>query len=111
MPPELGSEACVDGDAALARAFGFLGKRWNAMILAALASGPAGFAEISRGIEPISDSVLSGRLSELAGAGLVARKVDSGPPVSVTYSLTPSAVELIPALQQIAIWAQQNLAD
>ena len=63
---EPGSEACVEGDEALARAFEFLGKRWNAMILAALAPGPAGFAEISRGIEPISDSVLSGRLSELS---------------------------------------------
>ena len=110
-PAELGSEACKDVDAALARAFEFLGKRWNAMILAALASGPAGFAGISREIEPISDSVLSGRLSELTRAGLVARDVDAGPPVSVTYSLTPSAVALIPALQQIAIWARENLTD
>ena len=32
-------------DAALARAFEFLGKRWNGMILGTLAAGPTGFAE------------------------------------------------------------------
>ena len=47
-------------DAALARAFGFLGKRWNGVILGTLISGPAGFSELKRAINGISDSMLSG---------------------------------------------------
>ena len=52
---------------ALARAFGFLGKRCNGVILATLMNGSAGFADLKRAVSGISDSVLSERLSELAG--------------------------------------------
>jgi MFS family permease len=64
----------------LARAFGFLGKRWTAMILGHLSHGPAGFRDLSRGIGGISDSVLSERLAGLAAGGLISREVCDGPP-------------------------------
>ncbi len=83
--------------AALARAFGFLGKRWNGLILATLLEGPAGFAELRRAVGKISDSVLSERLSELDQAGLVERVVQAGPPVAVTYRLTDRGQALLPA--------------
>lgn len=105
------SDSCVEADAALARAFDFLGKRWNAVILGTLASGPTTFRELSRAIGRISDSVLSGRLSELTDAGLIERNVSEGPPVSVSYRLSKSAIALIPALERIAQWAQKNLHD
>jgi DNA-binding HxlR family transcriptional regulator len=103
------SEACERGDAALARAFGFLGKRWNAVILGVLGEGPAGFRQLSRAIGPISDSVLSQRLAELARAGLITRTVQDGPPVSVGYALTDCGKALLPALDQIARWAEEYL--
>jgi len=83
-----GSHQCVRADAALVRAFQFLGKRWNAAVLGALSFGPAGFRELSRSIVGIRDSVLSNRLASLAATGLISRSVDAGPPVSVTYALT-----------------------
>jgi len=104
------SEDCARGDAALARAFVFLGKRWNAVVLGILSSGPAGFRELSRAIGGISDSVLSDRLSDLTGAGLIARTVDEGPPISVSYALTDRGRALMPALEQIAVWANEHLA-
>ena len=97
-------------DAALAQAFGFLGKRWNGMVLGVLSSGPASFSELRRAVGGISDSVLSDRLSELAVAGLVLRSVDEGPPVGVSYALTPAGRSLTPVLDQLAGWAAQNLA-
>jgi DNA-binding HxlR family transcriptional regulator len=84
------SEACERGDAALARAFGFLGKRWNAVILGVLGDGPAGFRQLSR-------------------AGLITRTVQEGPPVSVAYALTDCGKALLPALAQIARWAEEFL--
>ena len=96
-------------DGALARAFGFLGKRWNGVILGTLMEGPAGFAELKRAVAGISDSVLSERLSELAGAGLVQRTVDDGPPISVSYSLTAAGQALLPALNELTSWAAKNL--
>ncbi|MGA8117661.1 MAG: helix-turn-helix domain-containing protein [Actinocatenispora sp.] len=101
--------ACIRGDAALARAFAFLGKRWNAVLLGTLTGGPAGFRELARAIGGISDSMLSDRLSALCAAELVIRTVDTGPPVAVTYALTSRGQALIPALEQISRWAQEHL--
>jgi DNA-binding HxlR family transcriptional regulator len=48
-------------------------------------------------------------LTELAAAGLVLRTVDPGPPVAVSYELTPAGEALIPALGELARWAAQHL--
>jgi DNA-binding HxlR family transcriptional regulator len=104
-------DACVPAADALARAFKFLGKRWNAVVLGHLSAGPAGFRELSRAIGTISDSVLSDRLSDLAAGGLIVRTVDEGPPLSVSYALTDRARLLMPALEQIAFWAQEHLPE
>lgn len=103
--------ACVPAAAALASAFRFLGKRWNAVVLGALSAGPAGFRGLSRAIDGISDSMLSDRLSDLAAAGLIARTVDEGPPVAVSYALTERGQALMPALEQVALWAQEHLPE
>src|SRR6266404_1893489 len=100
--------SCVGGDAALARAFVFLGKRWTAVVLGILGTGPTGFRDLSRAIGGISDSVLSDRLADLAATGLIARTVEEGPPISVSYALTDRGRALMPALEQIARWAQEH---
>jgi len=96
-------------NAALTRAFGFLGKRWNGVLLATLAAGPMGFAELKRAVTGISDSMLSDRLSELSHAGLVERQVEPGPPVAVSYRLADSGAALLPALEALTSWAENNL--
>jgi DNA-binding HxlR family transcriptional regulator len=95
----------------LIRAFTFLGKRWNGLIMGTLVAGPAGFAELVRAIPGISESVLSDRLNELSRAGLVSRTVKEGPPVGVSYELTQAGVSLVPVLDQLANWAHANLPE
>ena len=102
-------EQCVPAAESLARAFRFLGKRWTAVVLGHLSAGPVGFRELSRSVGGVSDSVLSDRLSDLAAGGLVTRTVDEGPPLSVSYALTDSGRALMPALEQIAQWANEHL--
>jgi DNA-binding HxlR family transcriptional regulator len=97
-------------DAALGLAFGLLGKRWNGIILGVLSNGPAGFADLRRGVGAITDSVLSDRLTELAGAGLVERSVTDTRPPGVSYGLTRAGSGLVPILEQLADWAGKNLA-
>lgn len=99
---------CDDG---LALAFGFLGKRWNGVILGTLMHGPAGFAELRRALGRIHDSMLSDRLGELTAAGLVERHVDSGPPLAVIYRLAPRGQALIPALRELSQWAREHPGD
>jgi DNA-binding HxlR family transcriptional regulator len=104
VAPEL--QAC---DSGLARAFDFLGKRWNGVILGTLSLGTAGFADIRRGVGGITDSVLSDRLTELTAAGLVLREVSDSRPPSVTYELTPAGQALLPVFEQLSEWATANL--
>jgi DNA-binding HxlR family transcriptional regulator len=114
-PPEAGT---VQGahdvrvcDGELRRAFGFLGKRWNGVILATLGPlGPVGFADLKRAVTGITDSMLSDRLTELASIGLVRRTVTDGKPPAVTYALTDEAVRLLPVFDQLARWAHDNLS-
>jgi DNA-binding HxlR family transcriptional regulator len=101
--------ACNRCDRALVRAFEFLGRRWSGVVLGSLVHGPAGYRELSRAIDGISDSVLSDRLSALAAAGLISRTVDAGPPVSVAYALTDRGRALIPALEALGRWAEEHL--
>jgi|SRR5215218_757847 len=108
-PTAARAENCVAADASLVRAFDLLGKRWTGVLLGTLRGGPVGFRALARAVPGISDSVMSDRLGELTAAGLVARTVEEGPPVSVTYTLTETGRELLPALEQIAHWADRHL--
>ena len=102
-------DACERGDAALARAFTLLGKRWTGVVLGTLRGGPVGFRALSRAVEGISDSMLSDRLGELCDVGLATRSVDAGPPIAVAYELTDAGRALLPALEQISRWAEEHL--
>ena len=109
VPTATRAENCVAVEASLVRAFDLLGKRWTGVLLGTLRGGPVGFRALARAVPGISDSVLSDRLAELTEAGLVARTVADGPPVSVTYTLTEAGRALLPALEQIRRWAERHL--
>ena len=111
MAPRTTADECLPSGEWLALAFRFLGKRWNAVVLGRLSLGRAGFRELSRAIDGISDSVLANRLADLTAGGLITRTVEDGPPLAVYYELTERGAALVPALEQIADWARDNLQD
>ncbi len=96
-------------DFALTEVFAILGKRWSGLILGALMGGPVRFAELSRSVSGISESMLSQRLEELGSANLVCREIIEGPPLGVAYRLTEAGMELRPALEALALWAEHHL--
>jgi DNA-binding HxlR family transcriptional regulator len=89
-----------------------IGRRWTGAIVAVLLdNGPMRFSEIAQAVPELSDRLLSERMKELEARGVVARNVEPGPPVRVSYELTPMGVELQPALQELKSWARQWLAQ
>lgn len=66
-----------------------LGRPWNALLLNVLQQGPLRFSELAAAAQGPGDKVLSARLKELESCGLLVRQVDPGPPVKVSYELTP----------------------
>jgi DNA-binding HxlR family transcriptional regulator len=86
-----------------------VGRRWTGAILRALMDGPLRFSEVAAAIPELSDRLLSERMKELEGRGLVTREVTDGPPLQVRYGLSQMGHELEPALAELQRWARRWL--
>jgi len=93
------------------RAVELVGKRWTGAILLVLLAGPLRFSEIRELVPDLSDRLLSERLKELEGAGLVERRVIGEMPVRVEYELTEKGRALEPSLRSLKRWANEWLSD
>src|SRR3954463_6294457 len=62
------------------RAIELVGKRWTGAILLVLMDGPLHFSGIRQLVPELSDRLLSERLKELEGEGIVERRVLDGSP-------------------------------
>ena len=87
-----------------------IGHRWTALIIAGIGREGAGFAEIGRFVGGIGDTMLAKRLRELENDGLVVREVMDTRPTRVQYHLTERGGELLPILEQIAVWGHRYSA-
>jgi DNA-binding HxlR family transcriptional regulator len=96
-------------DPALARAFALLGEPWNGLIIATLARGPAGTAQIRERVPGIGDDTLADRLQGLTTADHVTRIAHPGPPPRSQYALTPHGNALLIPLAALTVWAQDHL--
>ena len=85
--------------------------KWTALIVGLLADHPHRFGELRRGIEGISHKVLTQVLRSLERDGLVARRVLTGVPPSVEYSLTSVGETLVEPLAMIRIWAETHIEE
>lgn len=71
------------------KAIDLLARPWTGLILGLLQDGPLRFSELEERSRGVGAKTLSARLKELEARRVVERQVDSGPPVRVTYRLTP----------------------
>lgn len=78
-----------------------IGGRWTANILWHLSGGPRRFSELRADIPGVSAKVLTTRLREMEGAGVIARSQVASSPPTVEYALTDLGRELIPAIKAI----------
>lgn len=93
---------------ALSKACEIIEPRWTLLILNEIWSGYTRFNDIRRGVGNISPGVLSKRLSELEKAGLVER-IEDRAKGTVDYVRTQMAIDLEPAMDALAIWAQRHI--
>jgi len=84
--------------------FDLLGKRWSALIVRDLIHGPRRFREILNDLGRINDKVLSQRLKELEGIGIIKRELFAEVPVRVEYSLTSKGQSLARVIGEMEHW-------
>jgi len=97
-----------DDACGLAHALHLIGERWAMLILRELAYGPRRFSELKSDLPGISANVLTQRLNDLEGRGIV-RKTTLPPPASVqVYEATPWGLEAAPVIGALGKWAARS---
>jgi DNA-binding HxlR family transcriptional regulator len=83
--------------------------KWTVLIIGLLGQRPHRFGELLRGIDGISQKMLTQTLRSLEFDGLVSRRVEPTVPVTVEYSLTATGRTLTEPLDAIRRWAEQHI--
>ena len=101
IEPKAGCVAC---------AMEIIGSKWTALILRDLTQAPRCFSELERSIKGINPRTLSQRLDCLEQQAIINRQPDTLHKPHVAYSLTKKGTDLIPILEQMAIWGTKYLS-
>ncbi len=89
----------------LKAALDLIGGKWKILILCSLnQDGSTRYNELKRKIKGVTNTMLASSLKELEDAGLIVRVQYTEMPVRVEYSLTEACVDLMPILNQLAMW-------
>jgi DNA-binding HxlR family transcriptional regulator len=91
----------------IARALDIVGERWALLIVRELLLGPKRFTDLRAGLPQIGPDVLSQRLRELEGSGVVRRDKLPPPAGAQVYGLTERGQALEPVVLALGRWGSQ----
>ena len=83
--------------------------KWRVIIVLALEDEPKRFGELKRCIGDVTQRVLTENLRALQRDGYLTRTVDPGPPIAVTYELTPLGHDLMDMMKPLVIWSNDHM--
>ncbi len=87
----------------------WLGNKWALVILVKISeSEPIRFNELYRNIPSVSEKVLSQVLKQLTIDGLIHRELFPDVPPRVEYSITDLGKTLLPYVEALMKWGQDN---
>jgi DNA-binding HxlR family transcriptional regulator len=96
------------GDACtIARALDVVGERWALLVVRELLLGPQRFSDVRRALPGASSNLVTDRLRELEGHGVVARRKLPPPAASTVYELTDWGRELEPVVLALGTWGSR----
>ena len=88
-----------------------VGDKWSVNVIHLLGSGTLRFSDLRRGIDGISQRMLTVTLRGLERDGLVTRTVYPVVPPRVDYALTPLGETLLATICDLVRWAEAHTAD
>src|SRR5918994_1430550 len=94
---------------AVARALDIVGERWTLLIVRELLTGPKRFKDLLEGLPGIGTNLLTARLKDLEGYGVVRRTTLPPPAASRVYELTELGRSLEPVIMGLARWGLEFL--
>lgn len=90
----------------IARALDVIGERWAVLVVRELLLGAQRFSDLRRALPGASTNMLTDRLRELEGHGVVRRRTLPPPAGSSVYELTERGRELDPVLEALGAWGR-----
>jgi DNA-binding HxlR family transcriptional regulator len=81
--------------------------RWTMVLLRELVAGSTRFNDLRRGVPKMSPTLLSQRLKELQGAGIVERKQVKSEKGVFEYCLTDAGMDLRTVVEAVGFWGQK----
>ena len=90
------------------RGMRIIGGKWKGSILWHLQDGPVRFNDLARQLGGASKKMVTQRLKEMEGIGLVKRRILSTRPIAVAYEITEFGRSSLTVLEQLKEWAEDN---
>ncbi|MET8830558.1 winged helix-turn-helix transcriptional regulator [Streptomyces sp. NPDC004610] len=94
-----------------ARALDAVGDRWTLLIVRELLAGPRRYTDLHADLPGVSTDVLASRLRDMERDGLSGRRKLPPPGAAFVYELTPRGRRLLPVLQALGEWGEEELGD
>ncbi|MFQ5589022.1 MAG: winged helix-turn-helix transcriptional regulator [Nitrospiria bacterium] len=85
-----------------------IGGRWKVLILRELFKGTRRFGELQRGVQGITQKMLTQQLREMERDGIIHREVYPQIPPKVEYSLKPLGHSLKPVIDAMHRWGEAH---
>ena len=92
----------------VSKAMELLDERWTMLVVRELVIGSERFNDLRRGLPRMSPTLLSRRLQQLEGAGIVERQVSGK---EVRYVLTEAGQELRPVVEAVGTWGTRWIGE
>lgn len=94
-----------------ARALDLVGDRWTLLIVRELLAGPRRYTDLHADLPGVSTDVLASRLRDMERDGLTTRRRLPPPGAAYVYQLTPRGRQLLPVLQALGAWGEEELGE
>jgi DNA-binding HxlR family transcriptional regulator len=88
-----------------------IGDKWSLYVVSRLGEETKRFTDLKRGIEGISQRMLTVTLRGLERDGIVSRTVYPVVPPRVDYALTPLGRTLLATVGTLVVWADDHVED
>ncbi len=95
----------------IASALDIVGDKWSMVIIRSMVVGATSYSDFLSTPERIATNILAERLRRLEEAGLIRQTQARHGSARGAYALTTKGAALIPALQALARWGEDQLPD
>jgi DNA-binding HxlR family transcriptional regulator len=96
-------------ECALSTALDVIGDKWSLLLVRDMCMNKAKYGDFLASPEGIPTNILANRLRRLEEIGIIEKKPYQIKPLRYEYVLTVKGANLLPVIQQLALWAQHHI--